>query len=155
MKKAGIAAAFMALSSVVSWPVMAAVDPGAGPENPLEAPALFTEITYWVVMAFNGIGVGVILVGVTIVSVRFLRGLLQGNKLSVLYTDYRADIGRSILLGLEFLLAASVISTVAIAPTFRNVGILALIMLTRGALSYMLDKELERQGSVAADSENR
>jgi uncharacterized membrane protein len=44
---------------------------------------------------------------------------------------YRRRLGRSILLGLEFLIAADIISTIAVDPTFESVGVLALIVLIR------------------------
>lgn len=145
MKRWKMAAVVSALWLISPCVMSAPAGFGDGPENPLRAPAVFTQITYWIVMALNGIGVSVIVGGTVYVSMRVLAIVLRGHGSAAVYPRFRADIGRSILLGLEFLLAASVISTVAIAPTFRNVGILALIILTRGALSYMLDKELERQ----------
>lgn len=147
MKRSKLTAIVSALWLITWCAVAVPVEPGTpgAPENPLRAPPLFTEVTYWIVMVLNGIGVSIIVGGTIFISMRVLRAVLGGRESSGVYPRYRAGIGRSILLGLEFLLAASVISTVAIAPTFRNVGILALIILTRGALSYMLDKELDRQ----------
>ncbi|HKK07679.1 MAG TPA: DUF1622 domain-containing protein, partial [Gemmatimonadota bacterium] len=44
--------------------------------------------------------------------------------------------------GLEFLVAADIVGTVAIDPTFRNLGVLALIVLVRTALSFALEVEV-------------
>jgi uncharacterized membrane protein len=58
------------------------------------------------------------------------------------YEEYRRLLGRSILLGLEFLVAADIIRTVAIEPTFYNVGVLAIIVIIRTFLSFALGLEI-------------
>ena len=58
------------------------------------------------------------------------------------YRALRAGIGRAILLGLEFLVAADIIRTVALDPTLANVGILALIVVVRTFLSWSLEVEI-------------
>ena len=57
----------------------------------------------------------------------------------------RQGLGRAILLGLEFLVAGDIIRTVAVAPTFTSVGVLALIVLVRTFLSFSLEVELENR----------
>ena len=59
------------------------------------------------------------------------------------YKAYRRNLGRGILLGLEFLVIADIIGTVAIEPTFRNLGVLGLIVLIRSFLSFSLEVEIE------------
>ena len=56
---------------------------------------------------------------------------------------YRQDIGRAILLGLEFLIAGDIIRTVVVAPTIQNVLVLGLIVLIRTFLSMSLQLEIE------------
>ena len=51
-------------------------------------------------------------------------------------------MGRSILLGLELLVAADIIRTVAVTPTFESVGVLAIIVLIRTFLSFSLELEI-------------
>ena len=51
-------------------------------------------------------------------------------------------LGRSILLGLELLVAADIIRTVAVAPTYESVGVLAIIVLIRTFLSFSLELEI-------------
>jgi uncharacterized membrane protein len=53
------------------------------------------------------------------------------------------NLGRAILLGLEFLVAADIIRTVAEVPTLRSVTALAVIVLIRTFLSFTLEVELE------------
>jgi uncharacterized membrane protein len=66
-------------------------------------------------------------------------------KLEGGYDLFRRQLGRSILLGLEFLVAGDIINTVAVEPTIQNVLILGLIVLIRTFLSFALYVELERE----------
>jgi uncharacterized membrane protein len=59
------------------------------------------------------------------------------------YHDYRYLVGRSILLGLEFLVAGDIIRTVAVEPTLQSVAVLGVIVLIRTFLSITLEVELE------------
>lgn len=86
-------------------------------------------------------GVVLIALGVVGVSLRFLKDLLGGDPDA--YKRYRAGLGRTLLLGLEFLVAADVIRTVAVEPTFQSVGVLAIIVLIRTFMSWTLQLELE------------
>lgn len=58
------------------------------------------------------------------------------------YRELRANLGRAILLGLEFLVAADIIGTVAIEPSFHSLGVLALIIVIRTFLSFSLELEI-------------
>ncbi|MCC3282902.1 DUF1622 domain-containing protein [Arthrobacter caoxuetaonis] len=58
------------------------------------------------------------------------------------YEMYRQQLGRAILLGLELLVAADIIRTVAVTPTFESLGVLAVIVLIRTFLSYSLQLEV-------------
>lgn len=58
------------------------------------------------------------------------------------YVYFRRQLGRSILLGLEFLVAADIIRTVAISPTGESVAVLAGIVLIRTFLSFSLQLEM-------------
>ncbi|HEY5813682.1 MAG TPA: DUF1622 domain-containing protein, partial [Terrimicrobiaceae bacterium] len=59
------------------------------------------------------------------------------------YGLYRQDMGRAILLGLEFLVAGDIIRTVVVDPTFDNVLVLGLIVIIRTFLSITLQLEIE------------
>ena len=59
------------------------------------------------------------------------------------YSLYRQDVGRAILLGLEFLIAGDIIRTVVVAPTLQNVIVLGMIVLIRTFLSLSLQLEIE------------
>ncbi|HEV2803676.1 MAG TPA: DUF1622 domain-containing protein [Chthoniobacterales bacterium] len=89
----------------------------------------------------DGVGVLVVVGGAIYATGRFLfrREQLPATP----YRIYRQNIGRAILLGLEFLVAGDIIRTVVVAPTIANVLVLGLIVLIRTFLSMSLEVELE------------
>src|SRR4030095_1199550 len=88
----------------------------------------------------DAIGVFVVVFGAVIASIRLARHAFSGTDR---YRPYRHDLGRAILLGLEFLIAGDIIRTVGVAPTLENVFILALIVVIRTFLSMALQLEVE------------
>ena len=88
--------------------------------------------------AIDFVGVLVIIVGAILSTYRFL---FRAHESS--YNRYRQDLGRSILLGLEFLIAGDIIRTVVVAPTLNNVIVLGIIVLIRTFLSIALHMEIE------------
>jgi uncharacterized membrane protein len=58
------------------------------------------------------------------------------------YRRYRQELGQTILLGLELLVAGDIIRTVAAEPTLTSVGILGIIVVIRTVLSFSLEVEL-------------
>jgi len=93
--------------------------------------------------AIDGAGVAAIVVGAVFVSIKYLVRLRAGPEAA--YREFRQGLGRSILLGLELLVAADIIRTVAIQPTFTSVGVLAVIVAVRTFLSWSLEVELEHR----------
>ena len=84
--------------------------------------------------------------GVTILVLGLLYALFQfvrSWKSDKAYTQLRQQIGKAILLGLEVMVAADIIMTVATEPTLDNVLVLAVIVLIRTFLSISLEVELE------------
>lgn len=61
------------------------------------------------------------------------------------YRAFRANLGKGILLGLEFLVAADIVGTVAIDPSWNKVGVLAVVILMRTFLSFTLELEINRR----------
>jgi len=88
------------------------------------------------------VGVGVIVVG-ALVATWIAATARRRDPGATVYEPYRRNLGRSILLGLEFLVAADIIKTVAVTPTFTSVGVLALIVLIRTFLSWSLQLEID------------
>ncbi len=93
-------------------------------------------------IATDATGVLVIVLGLLTAVYRFIS---SGSKTEDPYRRLRQDIGRGILLGLEFLVAADIIRTVAVTPTMQGVLTLGLIVLIRTFLSMALQVELEGQ----------
>lgn len=102
------------------------------------------------------IGVLVIIIGSAISSIRFLMSF-RNQAEGVAYRIYRRQLGRSIILGLEFLIAGDIIRTVVVADTLTNILILGLIILIRTFLSFTLHLEVEGHWpwQPAKDDENR
>lgn len=74
----------------------------------------------------------------------FYRGIrLSGGFNHDAYMEIRQTVGKSILLGLEVLIAADIMATVVTEPTLRSVLILGFIVLIRTFLSLSLQIELE------------
>ncbi len=84
--------------------------------------------------------------------------LLRGRPRHVIWKDARHQLGSSILLGLEFLVAADIIHTVAVELTYETVIVLALIVIIRTMLSFAIEVELtghwpwQNQGQSVGDS---
>lgn len=89
----------------------------------------------------DAVGVVIIVVGALFATGRFLFRMRAAPGRA--YRHYRRDLGRAILLGLEFLVAGDIIRTVVVAPTLENVIVLGLIVLIRTFLSIALEVELE------------
>ena len=87
-------------------------------------------------------GVGVLLLGALLASGVFAARLAQRVTFPEAYHALRADLGRAILLGLELLVIADIIGTVAIEPNLANLGVLAVIVAIRTALSFALELEV-------------
>jgi uncharacterized membrane protein len=101
----------------------------------------FTEAVELIAFAVDGAGVLIIVLGLLAASLRFVSP--AARRAGDAYRRYRQDLGKAILLGLEFLVAGDIIRTVAVSPTLRNVLILGLIVLIRTFLSTALQVELE------------
>jgi uncharacterized membrane protein len=90
----------------------------------------------------DALGVAVIVVGVVWGLIRFPLDLSrQGVEFA--YKMVRNQITRTLLLGLEVLVAADIIRTVAVSPTLLSVAVLAAIVVIRTFLSWSLILEME------------
>jgi uncharacterized membrane protein len=101
----------------------------------------FRHIMEVVGTSVDGVGVFIVAGGMVVATLRLAthRAHNTGNY----YSLYRQDVGRAILLGLEFLIAGDIIRTVVVAPTIQNVVVLGLIVLIRTFLSLSLQLEIE------------
>ena len=100
----------------------------------------FTQTIEHVGTVLDGAGVGVIAAGTVLATVAAARRVVA-REIDV-YRRYRQQLGRTILLGLELLVAADIVRTVAVTPTIRSVAVLAVIVLIRTFLSFSLELEI-------------
>jgi uncharacterized membrane protein len=105
-----------------------------------EARVVLAQAIDVVGMTISLAGVGIIAGGMLAATCRLTR---QATGPSNRYVLYRREVGQAILLGLEFLVAADIIETVAVAPRVDNVLVLAGIVLIRTFLSLALQVEIE------------
>ena len=89
------------------------------------------------------IGIVTLVVGMVIAIARAGVILVGSQDAEQAYRVVRTVFGRSILLGLEFLVAADIIRTVAVEPSLENVAVLGVIVLIRTFLSFSLEVEID------------
>lgn len=99
-----------------------------------------------VAMEFAALGVEVLAVLVIVISIllgtaKYL--LSVDRRRGEAYRSYKERLTKALLLGLEFLVAADIVRTVAIAPTLTNVAILGGLVMVRTVLSWSLLVEME------------
>lgn len=88
-------------------------------------------------------GVAIIAFGAFGTLLLFIYRFASGFDREKAVADLRSSLGRAILLGLEFLVAADIINTVAVQPTLGSVAVLAGIVAIRTFLSFSLETEIE------------
>ncbi|MEY9875108.1 putative membrane protein [Streptacidiphilus sp. MAP12-33] len=103
----------------------------------------FTEVMEHGAQAFEAVGACVLVAGFFLSLALALRSRRRSGTFSESLPIMRACFGGALLLGLEILVAADLIRTVAVAPTLSNVGVLGLIVLIRTFLSFSLEIEME------------
>lgn len=101
-----------------------------------------TDILNLITRSIEWCGIAIIVGGLIFGSVRFALSAVRQNADEPRFRRYRADVGRGILLGLEFLVAADIIATVAIRPSLESLAILAGIVAIRTFLSLSLEVEV-------------
>ena len=131
------------LSIVIGTSAHAAAAPAdeSGAVSGLRAAVL--PIMHGIATGIEVAGVAIIVVGALLASLLFLRDGFGTAGWGHAFRRYRANLGRGILLGLELLVAADIIGTVAVTPSFQSLGVLALIVLIRTFLSFSLEVEIE------------
>jgi uncharacterized membrane protein len=100
----------------------------------------FYETVENVGKVIDAAGVAVIAIGGVLAAGIAIGRLIRKNPAT--YKLFRGQLGRSILLGLELLVAADIIRTVAVTPTAQSVAVLAGIVLIRTFLSWSLELEI-------------
>jgi len=106
------------------------------------------NILEYISIGIGIVGIFIVLWGVIVGLVEFIRAQLAHfgrQKKSLPLEKIRIDLGRYLLLGLEFLIAADIIRTI-VKPSLEEVAVLVAIVAIRTVISYFLNKEIERLG---------
>jgi len=102
----------------------------------------FTDIISTTGYAIESVGVLVITIGAILATVRVFREASLEPKPD-LYQSYRRSLARSMMLGLEFLVAGDIVRTVVVANTLNDVLSLGLVVIIRTVLVFTLHLEIE------------
>ena len=102
-----------------------------------------TGAILFITRAVEAVGIGVIIVGLVAALAIYGSRLVVGSDREAAFHALRSNLGRAILLGLELLVAADIINTVAVEPTVQSVLVLAGIVIIRTFLSFSLEIEIE------------
>jgi uncharacterized membrane protein len=103
----------------------------------------FTGVMDHVAQGFEALGAAVLVVGVVWAFVLAVVAWRRSGQAAKGYLALRAAFGGTLLLGLEILVAADLVRTIAVAPTLDNVLVLGLIVVIRTVLSFSLETEIE------------
>ena len=95
-----------------------------------------------VAVGIEALAIAIIVLGAVATTIQFLRRLSKEGAFEDCYRRFRGDFGKTILLGLEFLIASDIVGTVAVGPTYKDLGVLALLVLIRTFLSFALELEI-------------
>ena len=106
----------------------------------MEGASIVTAFAQIAGRGMEAVGIAVVVIGALVATTLF--AIRWRADADCAYRRYREHLGRAILLGLEFLVAADIIRTVALEPSFRNLGVLAGIVLIRTFLSFSLELEI-------------
>lgn len=110
-----------------------------GPSKSLDG---FDQYIKWIAVGIESIAIGIIVIGAIATTIVFLHRIIKEKALEDCYRKFRSDFGKAILLGLEFLIASDIVGTVAVGPTFKDLGVLALLVVIRTFLSFALELEI-------------
>lgn len=102
---------------------------------------MIRELIEMVAQGIEVLAVLIILLGIIYGIGRYF--FHQTRQVVDAYKRFKDQIGRALLLGLEFLVAADIIRTVALSPTLRNIAMLGVLVFIRTFLSWSLVVEIE------------
>ena len=93
-------------------------------------------------LAINLFAVAVIVGGFIVSAVRYSRRF-RAESLEKNFQEFKIELGRALLLGLEILVLGDVIETITVEPTFQSLGFLGFLVIARTAVSWSLSLEVE------------
>jgi uncharacterized membrane protein len=100
----------------------------------------FEQIIHVVTSLIEGLGVLVVVAGIGLAGVKVVQSPPHGTTR---FSRIKSTLGRSILLGLELMVAADIVNTVAIDPSLESLAVLAGVIVIRTILSLSLEVEIE------------
>ncbi len=101
---------------------------------------MIRELIEWVALGIEVLAIVIILGGIIYGIGRYF---YHQRQQADAYKRFKDKIGKALLLGLEFLVAADIIRTVALSPTLQNIVVLGVLVLIRTFLSWSLVLEIE------------
>jgi uncharacterized membrane protein len=99
------------------------------------------EVARLASLALEGASFAVILIAAAVATAVFVARSLRGGLVAN-YREYRANLGRGILIGLELLIAADILKSVVLDPTLQSMLVLGGIVVIRTFLSISLEVEI-------------
>jgi len=125
--------------------VAASLGAGMGEEDGSDfiSPEWFDTTLEWVSLGAEAIGVMILVAGGMVALYQLVKRLSGREPAKDAIHAARVSLATSILLGLEFLVAADIIETIAVGPNLTNLAVLAVIVLIRIVLSFALELEIQ------------
>ena len=93
-------------------------------------------------LVINLFAVAVIVGGFILSAVRYSRRF-RTESLEKNFQEFKIELGRALLLGLEILVLGDVIETITVEPTFQSLGFLGFLVIARTVVSWTLSLEIE------------
>ena len=113
----------------------------------------------WIEVAAAGIEALAVAIMVGFIAIATVRWLIHASRIGEgAYERYRVAVGKSLLVGLELLIASDIIRTVALKASVTNVAILSALVLIRTFLGWTLTLDVEsrwpwQKGTTVAERE--
>ena len=101
------------------------------------------DVIEYFALGIEVLAVAIIVIGLATATYVFLTRYREPGATQTEYGRYRVRLGRTLLLGLEVLVAADVVRTMAVDSTLDSVAVLAVLVVIRTFLSWSIDVEIE------------
>lgn len=106
-------------------------------------PVSIESVARLVAVAFEAGAIAAITLGTLAAVASCLRTVISSAADATVWPTLRRRLGRSILFGLELLVAADIVGMIAVSPSLEGLAILGLIVLIRTFLSFAVETEIE------------
>jgi uncharacterized membrane protein len=103
----------------------------------------YDDVISEVVKVVEAVGAAIMVLSALGALFVFAYRALHAGAAQESYDELRRNLGRGILVGLEVLIVADIVRTIIVEPTIESVGVLAVIVLIRIALSFSLEVEID------------